>query len=196
MALNFQGVRFQALTNVDLMQGWSLTKLQNFLNKELEDIHNIEGYVNSLKLDLDQKTLQAYPVNKIKFNSDTLGFSETKQSLIKKIQEARQTKLNLLNTAKEIKKAKNAIDVENKRKDPTFQGNSHSGGGAHEAYSRVMDALSSQAADIRDTYDSDEVITIDDFVIRDSITYEEALEKVIEMRQHRYENATPLSPEE
>lgn len=36
----------------------------------------------------------------------------------------------------------------------------------------------------------------DDYVSEDGITYEEALEKVMKMRQHRYENATPLNPEE
>ena len=35
----------------------------------------------------------------------------------------------------------------------------------------------------------------DDYIPEEGITYEEALEIAKEMRKHRYENATPLSPE-
>lgn len=49
---------------------------------------------------------------------------------------------------------------------------------AHDKYARVMEMLSNQAADLRETWDSDDVLEIDDIAIEEGISYEEAKELV------------------
>lgn len=66
------------------------------------------------------------------------------------------------------------------------------GASAHDKYARVMENIS-HAADIRETWDSTDVLSIDDYVMENGVTYEEAKD-VIENR--RKKNSEELKDEE
>lgn len=57
------------------------------------------------------------------------------------------------------------------------------GADAHAKYARVMEALKSQAADIRTIYSSDDVLEMDDIVMEEGVSYEEAKAKVDQKKE-------------
>lgn len=61
--------------------------------------------------------------------------------------------------------------------------NKSTGSDAHAKYARVMEALKSQAADIRVTYSSDDVLEMDDIVMEEGVSYKEAKERVDQKRE-------------
>lgn len=69
-----------------------------------------------------------------------------------------------------------------------------SGTNKHDKYSRVMSNVS-HAADLREIWDSDDVLAIDDYVVENGVTYDEAKE-AIERRKQTVDSSQELSDEE
>lgn len=189
MALNFEGVRFQAFKNIEFLRAMSITQLKNYLQQEQSDIEKLQVSIQTVKTQIEKTNLGEVKLETSKFES-----SSEKEALIAQIQAARSVKVNLASTLKSLKESAKKI----KRGARSDYNAPREGGGAHEAYSRVMESLTHDAEELRETWDSDDVITIDDIAIQEGISYDEALEQFRYKRSQTtaYERGTPLEEDE
>jgi hypothetical protein len=58
-----------------------------------------------------------------------------------------------------------------------------------------MEGLTSKQADLRETWDSDDVLAIDDYVLENGVSYDEAL-AAIERRNATMDFSQPLAEDE
>lgn len=65
----------------------------------------------------------------------------------------------------------------------------------HDKYTRVMEGLTSKQADLRETWDSDDVLAIDDYVLENGVSYDEAL-AAIERRNATMDFSQALAEDE
>lgn len=166
MALNLEGVRFQNFKNLDFLSAMNAAQLNNYLLQELEDIKELQTQISGIKKDIGRETAQ------MGTSIGNISLGETKFSnseMIAKIQAARAQKVKL---AAELRSLK---ELQKETKRVSKQMGSHGGSDAHEAYGRVMAGLTRHAEELRESWDSDDVITIDDIVIEEGISYDEAL---------------------
>ena len=119
------------------------------------------------------KTLSVKPA---KTALDKTGFDQFSK-LVAAIEAEREKQANIQRTIDEIKTGNlslNEVKGLNLVKDTSNIG-IRSGEGAQDKYARVMENISN-AADIRDTWDSTDVLKIDDIAIQQSISYDKAKE--------------------
>lgn len=185
--MRLDGVRFQSFKNLTFLYSMDLDQLKNYLSLELKDISKLKGEIEKEK----QENLKAFKNLKLKIQSlEAPAATELeKQALIAKIIEARAQKVNLANSLQSIRtstaKVKLPISDDEKssgfgdlKEEDKFGGSSRRGKEAHDAYRRVMEGLTSQQADLRETWDSDDIIAIDDYVMETGVSYDEAKEYI------------------
>lgn len=117
-----------------------------------------------------------YSIKPPKTPSGVQFVGDTRASLIAAINEEQRKQKEILNTISSIKSGNLSA---NQIKDlnlvhETSNIGARKGEDAHDKYSRVMEMLSDQAADLRATWDSTDVLKIDDIAIQKSISYEQA----------------------
>lgn len=168
MALNIDGVRFQAFKNLEFLKAMNTTQLKNYLKQEQSDIEKLKINIQTVKAQIEQTN-----ITQTKLEETTFEMPSEKQALINQIQVARAAKVNLVSTLKSLTKTAKLLEKEI-RSNYTAP---REGAGAHKAYSRVMDGLTHDAEELRETWDSDDVLTIDDIAIQEGISYDAALKK-------------------
>lgn len=171
MALKFTGLRFQPLMNLDLLNALNIKQLKEYLKREQEDIQELQSTIAAQKLTISNELNVNIP--NLNIEESSIDFANEKASLISQIQAAREQKLMLVSTYNNLIDAKNSISkaIRSNYTAP------REGGGAHEAYGRVMNGLTHNAEELRETWDSDDVLTIDDIAIQEGISYDQALAK-------------------
>lgn len=168
MALKLEGVNFQNFKNLDFLAAMNAAQLNNYLSHELEDIAKLQAEIGRVRSSIGNQLMSFGETFKIK-SPKMEGFTNTNTELINRIRAARAEKVKLTNQLKQL------YELEKKtRKLAKELVPSNTGAAAHDAYSRVMDALGNQAADLRETWDSDDIIAIDDYVVENNVSYEEA----------------------
>lgn len=171
MGLNLESIRFQNFLKLDFLSAMNAAQLTNYLMTELQDIERLQKEISSIKTEIGRQVSQmGTSITKPAFEDST--FSYGTEELKSKILAARAQKVKL---AAELRGLRN-LQKETKRVSKEMKSNK--GADAHDAYARVMEALGNQAADLRLTWDSDDVLLIDDYVVEQGITYEEAYELV------------------
>ena len=168
MALNIDGVRFQAFKNIDFLKAMSITQLKNYLKQEQSDIEELKISIKTVKTQIEKTNLKEVKLETSKFET-----SSEKEALIAQIQAMRAVKVNLASTLRSLKESARQL----KRGARSDYNAPREGAGAHEAYSRVMEGLTGNATELRETWDSDDVLTIDDIAIQEGISYDAALAK-------------------
>lgn len=168
MALDFTGIRFQAFKNIDFLKAMNITQLKNYLKQEQSDIEKLQISIQTVKTQIEKTNLSELKLENSKFET-----SNEKEALISQIQAARAIKVNLASTLKSLKESARGI----KKGARSDYNAPREGAGAHEAYSRVMEGLTHDAEELRETWDSDDVLTIDDIAIQEGISYDQALAK-------------------
>lgn len=168
MALNIDGVRFQAFKNTEFLKAMSITQLKNYLQQEESDIEELKVSIKTVKTQIEKTNL-----GELKLETTSFEASSEKEALIAQIQAMRAVKVNLASTLKSLKESVKKI----KKGARSDYNAPREGRGAHEAYGRVMEGLTHDAEELRETWDSDDVLTIDDIAIQEGISYDEALEK-------------------
>lgn len=189
MALNIDGVRFQAFKNTEFLRAMSITQLKNYLKQEESDIEELKVSIKTVKTQIEKTSLGETKLETTKFET-----SSEKEALIAQIQAMRAVKVNLASTLKSLKESVKQI----KKGARSDYNAPREGAGAHEAYSRVMESLTHDAEELRETWDSDDVITIDDIAIQEGISYDEALAQFRYKRSQTtaYDRGTPLEEDE
>ena len=136
-------------------------------------IDNEEAAVRAKNIKCSSKGTTFDVVLKGKKETYKFETSNEKEALISQIQAARAVKVNLASTLRSLTESAKLI----KRGERSDYNAPREGFGAHEAYSRVMLGLTRHADELRETWDSDDVLTIDDIAIQEGISYDEALKK-------------------
>ena len=179
MALNIDGVRFQAFKNIEFLRAMNITQLKNYLKSEQSDIEKLQVSIQTVKTQIEKTN-----PGEVKLDASKFEALSEKEALIAQIQAARSTKVNLASTLRALKEGARQL-----KKGARFDYNApREGAGAHEAYSRVMEGLTGNATELRETWDSDDVLTIDDIAIQEGISYDEALIKF----KQRVKNTTAV----
>lgn len=144
----------------------SLNQLKAYLRNEEKKARELGQELQSATLELEQTAKQAGRVQGIKLPSFDFDTAE-ESALINAIVSLRAQ--NILTTAKigQVKAQKKQLEKGTKKFGKT------SGAAAHDKYARVMSGLS-MAADVRETWSSDDVLEIDDVVMETGVSYDEA----------------------
>lgn len=173
--------------NVGSLKGLSLANLKVYLQQELRREQELSQKLQQAELELSEAQGRAAAVhsNSIKeFNA--LLNSQEKNALIAAISRLRQQ--NIATQAKIVQTKARAKEV----KDNMVLAKASN---LHDKYTRVMEGLTTQQADIRETWDSDDVLAIDDYVLETGVSYDEAL-AAIEKRKATVDFSQPLSEDE
>lgn len=159
-----KGPDFFGMTEKELL---ALLKEEQKKTRELAEKATLELHKWSNQF----KTLSVKPA---KMALDKTGFDQFSK-LVAAIEAERAKQTNIQRTIDKIKTGNlsfNEIKGLNLIKDTSNIGTT-SGEGAHDKYARVMENVSN-AADLRDTWDSTDVLKIDDIAIQRNISYDEA----------------------
>lgn len=164
--------QLKALTTEQIKRwGLSLSQLKAYLQRELQNSQELQNTLTQVQEELSQISLET--AQQVKFTTLQLNKlaenSMEANSLIAAITQVRQQNITI---QAKIGQVKNQIKQAQQTKQKL------SASDRHDKYARVMEALKSQAADIRTTYSSDDVLEMDDIAIEENITYEEAKERV------------------
>lgn len=173
--------------NVGSLKGLSLGNLKVFLQQELRREQELSQKLQTAELELSevQGKVSAAHVASVKELNALLNSSE-KNALIAAIAKARQQNISI-----QAKIAQTKARTKELRDNLTLAKASDK----HDKYTRVMEGLTTQQADIRETWDSDDVLAIDDYVLENGVSYDEAL-AAIERRKATVDFSQPLSEDE
>lgn len=173
--------------NVGSLKGLSLGNLKVFLQQELRREQELSQKLQQAELELSEvqgKVSAAHVASVKEFNA--LLNTQEKNALIAAIAKARQQ-----NIAIQAKISQTKARTKELKDNLTLAKASN----LHDKYTRVMEGLTSQQADLRETWDSDDVLAIDDYVLENGVSYDEAL-AAIERRKATVDFSQPLSEDE
>lgn len=173
--------------NVGSLKGLTLGNLKVFLQQELKREQELSQKLQQAELELSevQGKVSAAHVASVKELNALLN-SQEKNALIAAIAKARQQ-----NIAIQAKISQTKARTKELKDNLTLAKASN----LHDKYTRVMEGLTSQQADLRETWDSDDVLAIDDYVLENGVSYDEAL-AAIERRKATVDFSQPLSEDE
>lgn len=176
MGLNLNSVRFKNFTDISIFNDMSTWQLENYLKLELKDINKLKEAISAANANYSQAIKDVNVANE----------SMNRQALIARIIEARGQKVALAAQLQSLTSASAKLNNLPKEKQVDFATGKPitSSKDKHEAYKRVMEGLTSRQEDLRETWDSNDVISIDDYVIQTGVTYDAALEYI--------ENQSPM----
>lgn len=164
-------MKIKALT-LDQIKGWNLNinQLKNYLENEIKRSEELQQALKNAELELSKvKTSQsAFYATAIK-NFSMMAQTENtfeKNALIATIKQLRDQNLQLMAQIGKIKAQTKELKETNTKM---------SGADMHLKYTRVMEGLTSRQADIRNTWASTDVMEIDDYVMENGVSYDEAL---------------------
>lgn len=182
--------------SVKQIESWNLSvsQLKGYLELEKRRHQELLSQLQQAELELSkiqganikaQQKLQ----NQI---SEILKKAEQGHSVAKSISQLRAQNIALQARIRATKHKIKEAQEQLKETEETFR---ISGGSLkQEKYSRVMSNIS-HAADLRETWDSDDVLAIDDYVMENGVTYDEAKE-AIDRRKRTMDFSQELSDEE
>lgn len=182
MGLNLNNIRFKNFSDISFLNNMSVGQLENYLKIELKDINKLKEELSAASSNYSQT------IKGLNLTTDSM----TKQALIARIIEARGQKVALAAQLQSVASANAKLNNLPKEEQIDFATGQRivTGSNKHEAYKRVMEGLTSRQEDLRETWDSNDVISIDDYVIQTGVTYDAALEYI--ENQSPMERATDL----
>lgn len=172
-------MQIKAIT-IDQIKNWNLNinQLRNYLALEIERSEKLQTQLREAEVELSKVKAEMVAFHEVSIKSFKMMTQAEnnfeKNALITAIKNLRDQNLQLM---AQIGKTK-AQTKELKERFSQAKGSD-----AHAKYARVMEALKSQAADIRVSYSSDDVLEMDDIVMEEGVSYEEAKEKVDQKKE-------------
>ena len=164
-------MKINSLT-LEQIKGWNLNinQLKNYLALEIKRSEELQAQLRDAEIELskvkaDKTAFHSISIKNFKVMTQAENNFE-KNALIAAIKNLRDQNLQLM---AQIGKTK-AQTKELKESHAKM-----SGSDMHLKYARVMEGLSSRQADIRNTWDSSDVLEIDDYVMENGVSYDEAL---------------------
>lgn len=164
-------MKINALT-LDQIKGWNLNinQLKNYLALEIKRSEELQAQLRDAEIELskvkaDRTAFHSISIKNFKVMTQAENNFE-KNALIAAIKNLRDQNLQLM---AQIGKTKAQT------KELKESGTKMKGSDMHLKYARVMEGLSSRQADIRNTWDSSDVMEIDDYVMENGVSYDEAL---------------------
>ena len=176
--------------SLDMVRKWGLNtnQLKMQLEIEIQKAQKLKQNLREAELELSKikEKQHAFTETSIQTYQNILedrGQSQSDNTLIAALVNLRKENIRLQEALKETRSQVQKLQEKLSKAQ---------GANLHEKYARVMDNIS-HAADIRETWDSDDVCSIDDYVMENSISYDEAKEYI---EKKRMRNFTELSEEE
>lgn len=173
--------------NEKSLRGLTVGNLRVYLQQELRKEQELSQKLQQAEIELSEvsKRTTAFHSNSVKEFQALIENGE-KKALIAAIIRLRQqniaTQARISQTKGRIKETRDNLALS--------QASSR-----HDKYTRVMEGLTSQQADLRETWDSDDVLAIDDYVLENGVSYDEAL-AAIERRNATTDFSQPLAEDE
>lgn len=173
-------MKIKALT-FEQIKGWNLSinQLKNYLDLEIKRSEELQTQLRDAEIELskikaEKLAIHAVSIKGFKLMTQAENNFE-KNALIAAIKNLRDQNLQLM---AQIGKTKAQT------KDFKKTNTKMSGADMHLKYARVMEGLTSRQADIRNTWDSSDVMEIDDYVMENGVSYDEALLAVEEKQKN------------
>lgn len=192
-------MELKALSVYDIKK-WNLTLTQarNYLRAEQRRAAKLNEQLQAAQLELTQTARSFYnKISGIKMPEFDIDNAEL-EAIIGAISNLRsqniatQAKINQVKAQTKKLKEKQ-VEIGNTG---TNKGTSKGQGStAYEKYKRVMEGLTSRQADLRETWPSEDVLEIDDYVMEYGVSYDEALE-AMERKRGTEDSSQPLSEDE
>lgn len=173
--------------NEKSLRGLTVGNLKVYLQQELRKEQELSQKLQQAEIELSEVSNRttAFHSNSVKEFKALIENGE-KKALIAAIIRLRQqniaTQARISQTKSRIKETRDNLALS--------QASSR-----HDKYTRVMEGLTSQQADLRETWDSDDVLAIDDYVLENGVSYDEAL-AAIERRNATTDFSQPLAEDE
>lgn len=166
---------------LDQIKLWKLSnsQLKMQIEVELKRAEKLQQSLKEAELSLQkakESSVSFYQsqIQTFKLIVDKNAAEQSDESLMQALISLRHQNILLQNRIKQTEQQTNQIQTAlSKAK----------GSDAHAKYARVMEALKSQAADIRIIYSSDDVLEMDDIVMEEGVSYEEAKAKVDQKKE-------------
>lgn len=177
--------------SIDEIKKWnlSLSQARNYLKAEQRKANKLNEQLQAAQLELTQTAQGFYKIPGIMMPKFDIDNTEL-EAIIAAI-----SSLRAQNIATQAKINQIKAQTEQLKKKQIEIGNTGSGSAAHEKYKRVMEGLTSRQADLRETWDSEDVLAIDDYVMDYGVSYDEALD-VIERNRGTVDFSQPLGEDE
>lgn len=158
-------MKIKALTT-DQIKGWNLSinQLKNYLDLEIKRSEELQAQLRDAEIELSKVKADKLAFHAVSIKN--LKASQTEDALIAAIKNLRDQNLQLMAQIGKTKAQTKALKESNAKM---------SGADMHLKYARVMEGLTSKQADIRNTWDSSDVMEIDDYVMENGVSYDEAL---------------------
>lgn len=172
-------MQIKAIT-IDQIKNWNLNlnQLRNYLALEIKRSEELQTQLREAEVELSKVKAEMVAFHEVSIKSFKMMTQAEndfdKNALITAIKNLRDQNLRIM---AQIGKTK----AQTKELKQQFSQTKSSD--AHAKYARVMEALKSQAADIRVSYSSDDVLEMDDIVMEEGVSYEEAKEKVDQKKE-------------
>lgn len=173
--------------NEKSLKGLTLANLRVYLQSELRKEQSLSQKLQQAEIELSEisNRAAAFHANSVKEFQILLEQGQ-REALIAAIVRLRQqniaTQAKINQTKARIKETRDNLVLS--------QASSR-----HDKYTRVMEGLTSKQADLRETWDSDDVLAIDDYVLENGVSYDEAL-AAIERRNATMDFSQPLAEDE
>lgn len=177
--------------SIDEIKKWnlSLSQARNYLKAEQRKASKLNEQLQAAQLELTQAAQGFYKIPGIMMPKFDIDNTEL-EAIIAAI-----SSLRAQNIATQAKINQIKAQTEQLKKKQIEISNTGSGATAHEKYKRVMEGLTSRQADLRETWDSEDVLAIDDYVMDYGVSYDEALD-AIERNRATVDFSQPLSEDE
>ena len=172
-------MQIKAIT-IDQIKNWNLNinQLRNYLALEIKRSEELQTQLREAEVELSKVKAEMVAFHEVSIKSFKMMTQAEndfdKNALITAIKNLRDQNLRIMAQIGKTKAQTKEL------KEHFSQAKSSD---AHAKYARVMEALKSQAADIRVSYSSDDVLEMDDIVMEEGVSYEEAKEKVDQKKE-------------
>lgn len=170
---------------IDQVKGWKLSnaQLKMQIEVELKRAQKLQQSLKEAELLLSKTKEAAIPFYQAQFQTYQAMIKggaapQSDEALIQALISLRRQNVQLQARIEQTKQQTEKLQKEL---------NQMSSSDKHDKYTRVM-ANISHAADIRETWDSDDVIAIDDYVMENGVSYDEAKD-AIEQASNNYGQA-------
>lgn len=155
--------------SLDMVIKWGLNtnQLKMQLEIELKKAQELKEKLKNAELELSKirEKHTAFTQSQIQTYQTILDSSQSDNALISALVNLRRENIRLQESIKSVQAQTKKLQ----EKLAKAQGAS-----AHDKYARVMENLTGQQADIRATWDSNDVLKIDDVAIERNVSYDEA----------------------
>lgn len=164
-------MKIKAIT-IDQIKGWNLNinQLRNYLADEIKRSEELQAQLREAELELSKIKADKLAFHQLSIKNFKVmiqaenNFEES--ALITAIKNLRDQNLQLMAQIGKTKAQTKELKESNIKM---------KGADMHLKYKRVMEGLTSKQADIRNTWDSSDVMEIDDYVMENGVSYDEAL---------------------